>query len=645
MSQQLERAQSGSIAFALDDTYDTTADLARQFLAYTVESPTSFYVQRHSKGCFVVRCPSTRKPKPKVKQHRLGSAADLKGDALEQPPCPFRLASNTRADNRVAITDAVMGHAHYCTFTRNIRADAAKLRAVALLSTVATARPLGFKNNLQMEKKVTVSLRTARRLMKSAQVEVLGDYAESFSQIASLFQEFTKENPGTLGVVEREDADLPSPFARAFFCPGASRQTFAACRPIVCVDACHLRYHYQGVLINACVIDATGGIAHLCVAIAESETEASWAFFFRNMLAAIPEVGNPTVVFMHDRQKGLEEAQRTVLPDTLRSNCARHMKLNMVANDLGNCEKLFWNAASAYTVEEYNGIMAVIAEINPAAKFYLTVKTQEQYWARVHFPVPRYDMLTSNSAESVNAWLLEERALPFLGIFQAWIRKVAAQRWERLQEARACRTALPPAEMERISRMLRYAGDCNVEPYGDSYYGVHDLGMIRRLIVDFSTRNCECGVAREQQFPCKHLALVARSKGIDPVQLAGDAYHTKAWVAAYEAPMRPVDGRYLARDLVTLPPAFKSRKDARQKKRIESRGEAGSRRAADTRACRKCGETGHNKRSCDRRAAAAQVAAPQRRKRTTKNCENCGRAHYRKTPCAPPPAPVAAADQ
>ena len=47
-----------------------------------------------------------------------------------------------------------------------------------------------------------------------------------------------------------------------------------------------------------------------------------------------------------------------------------------------------------------------------------------RHWATVYFPGRRYGHLTSNIAESLNAWLLEAREKSILGLFEDYRHKL-----------------------------------------------------------------------------------------------------------------------------------------------------------------------------------------------------------------------------
>ena len=77
----------------------------------------------------------------------------------------------------------------------------------------------------------------------------------------------------------------------------------AGCRPIIGLDACHLKGRFGGQLIAAIARDGNNNMFPLAIAIVEQENKESWAWF---MECFIEDFGNPRelgLVFVSDRQK------------------------------------------------------------------------------------------------------------------------------------------------------------------------------------------------------------------------------------------------------------------------------------------------------------------------------------------------------
>ena len=95
---------------------------------------------------------------------------------------------------------------------------------------------------------------------------------------------------------------------------------------------------------------------------------------------------------------------------------------------------LYWKAAKAYRTQEFEHHFKMIENMNPAVAQYLT-HIGVQKWARSHFPGLRYNIMTTNIAESFNALVKNARGLPITMLVE-FIRGTL-QRWfhERRQDA------------------------------------------------------------------------------------------------------------------------------------------------------------------------------------------------------------------
>ena len=84
-----------------------------------------------------------------------------------------------------------------------------------------------------------------------------------------------------------------------------------------------------------------------------------------------------------------------------------------------------WKITNA-RMQQYNELMAALEVVSKAAHADLAKIPKEQ-WMGAFFPMPRYGHVTSNIAESTNAWLLECRKRSPTKLFIRAIQKVKAR--------------------------------------------------------------------------------------------------------------------------------------------------------------------------------------------------------------------------
>ena len=133
--------------------------------------------------------------------------------------------------------------------------------------------------------------------------------------------------------------------------------------------------------------------------------------------------------------------------------------------------------------------MNKLRSIHPDAANYLENDVGFHRWARCHFPVRRYDIMTTNIAESMNALLKEARTLPIVALAD-WIRSVL-QRWffERREEAAKLEdNTITEAATAQIKEEDDVSRTLLVYPISRFEFEVRGRG--EAVVVDLNSRTC-----------------------------------------------------------------------------------------------------------------------------------------------------------
>ncbi|KAG5576241.1 hypothetical protein H5410_056375 [Solanum commersonii] len=80
---------------------------------------------------------------------------------------------------------------------------------------------------------------------------------------------------------------------------------------------------------------------------------------------------------------------------------------------------LYYNAAKAYSLEEFNHYFVEFKDNSPEAAFILEHEIGFEKWSRAQFPDNKYDVMTTNIAKSLNTMLVDERECPMTSIFNS----------------------------------------------------------------------------------------------------------------------------------------------------------------------------------------------------------------------------------
>ena len=123
-----------------------------------------------------------------------------------------------------------------------------------------------------------------------------------------------------------------------------------------------------------------------------------------------------------------------------------------------------------------------------------------------------------------------------------------------------------------------------------------------RYIVCLERKTCSCGRFQHDEIPCPHAIAVLKKKNITDVHpYCSDYYKHDALTNSYAIPMEPMPDKreWKAPDSVlkevVLPPRYKKMSGRPRKKRKKNPDE---KITTKTNCCGRCGQEGHNKRTC-----------------------------------------------
>ncbi|XP_050214804.1 uncharacterized protein LOC126665909 [Mercurialis annua] len=183
--------------------------------------------------------------------------------------------------------------------------------------------------------------------------------------------------------------------------------------PIMVVDGIFLKGPYGGTLFSASILNAAGKIFPLAFSITDSENDASWNWFFRQIKTIFGVREGMCII--SDRHQSIKNAIESVFAGEVQHDiCLYHLLSNVKSRfkrDQKSIKDMFKAAARAYTKEEFNTHMTELSNINPRVTAYLKEAGFER-WAVSHSVNKRYNIMTSNIAESFIAAVNRARELP-----------------------------------------------------------------------------------------------------------------------------------------------------------------------------------------------------------------------------------------
>ncbi|XP_034197459.1 uncharacterized protein LOC117612938 [Prunus dulcis] len=283
---------------------------------------------------------------------------------------------------------------------------------------------------------VTINYCKAWRSRELALMSIRGSVEEAYSLLPAYCHELERVNSGTRTYIHTDENNH---FLYFFMAVGACIRGFqSSMRPVIAVDATHLKCKYKGVLFVANAFDGNRNIYPLAFRIGDLETDASWHWFFSKLHEVI--------------------------------------------------------VAKSYGIAEFDRHFRKIKGNDEVAQYLESARLHK--WSRAHMDGRRYNVMTTNIAESINPVLRFARMLPMVHLIDEIINLLVKWFSKRHDFALKCSSTLCP-------------------DFGEK--------KLRR----------SCKKFQLEQLPCKHVVAVCRFLKLNVYSMASRYYTRNTWLDAY----------------------------------------------------------------------------------------------------------------
>ncbi|XP_056690313.1 uncharacterized protein [Spinacia oleracea] len=449
-----------------------------------------------------------------------------------------------------------------------------------------------------------------------------GSAAEQYGRIWDYAAAIRRYNPGSSAFVRVTNIERPPTlFQRFYCCLQPCKEGFVhGCRHILGVDGCHLRSTWPGICLVAVGKDGNNNLFPVAWGIVEAENKESWKWFLELLVKDLGSVTehitwvheNDDLTFMSDRQKGLLDAFKTVVPNAEIRYCCRHIWANFKLAFPGEAFRLcFWKAARASTKEYFDSQMESIKMLSKDAFTYLN-KIPTDRWSRHAFSTKsKSAMILNNCCESFNNVIREARSQPILSMME-WVRRYVMKRACIKREGMENYVGkVMPAAIKLLHLSKEGAKNCFETKSTPQLFEVNHGE--NQYVVNLQARTCGCYRWDLTGIPCCHAFRCIMRNRADPEDYVHKAYTKEAFLLAYAPVFYPMPGMKQwekTKSPHPLPPPFRKMAGRPSKrKRIRAEGEDDEhvtalvvKRRKPTR-CGNCGDFGHNKKTCKNDAA------------------------------------------
>lgn len=165
---------------------------------------------------------------------------------------------------------------------------------------------MGFKKNVKKRFKLNCTTSQVYRAKNLAAESMKGSHSQQYAGLRNYCATILQKNPGSVAILVTERYPMyQNPiFKRMFIMFAAQKEGFVnACRPVIGLDACHLKGAIGGHLMAAVGRDSNNQMFPIAMALVESECKESWSWFLDTLTNAIGTPFEKGWIFLSDRQK------------------------------------------------------------------------------------------------------------------------------------------------------------------------------------------------------------------------------------------------------------------------------------------------------------------------------------------------------
>lgn len=501
------------------------------------------------------------------------------------PACAWRVYGHTVGGTSETMQVKTAKLTHTCDVST--RAEYGKKASCKVIASVLQSkfsngklgpRAVDIPDIVLEDLRVSITYMKAWHAKEKAVAAARGSAEGSYKLLMAYIQKLKETNVGTVcNVLTTKAGTEKCKFKFLFLALGACIHAVQFMRKVVVIDATAIKGKFRGAMLTASCQDGNFQIMHVAFGVVDSENDVAWTWFFNQLVSILPDSAD--LVFVSDRHNSIYSALRTVYPLAKHGACAVHLYRNVKSRfkRQKGLPYLVSKAAYAYTVAEFRHRFQEIERRSPLCANYLR-GIGISHWTRVYFQGKRYNIMSSNVVECLNAALAKALEFPIVSMLETI--RMMLMRWFYCRRQKAKNNASPvtPEVEKKLMEQLSDSAGLRVSPASTTIYQVNNSNGLS-FTVDLERKTCSCKVFDTLGIPCSHALAAARVGGVPIIRLVEEEYKSGGWINAYSLNVMPVpnvtevDSGVASLNMGMLPPQSNNGPGRRRKRRIPSAGE------------------------------------------------------------------------
>ncbi|XP_073314706.1 uncharacterized protein [Primulina huaijiensis] len=236
-------------------------------------------------------------------------------------------------------------------------------------------------------------------------------------------------------------------------------------------------------------------------AVVDVESIASWSWFLMKLLEVV--VDEEELVIILDRNSGIIAAVANVYKNAHHGHCIWNLSQNIkIGCKKKGCTEIFMRLAKIYKQIDFDLGYEKYKKIYLDAAKFLDESDSLDRWTRAYSPRSRYNIMTTNDVESINARLREERQLPIIALLN-YLQTLTTSWFSSYRNASIVSTTNFTPTVESILGEKFNIGR-GYQVYGLGRLEFNVRSATNSDIVDLESKRCTCREFDTNKIPCSH---------------------------------------------------------------------------------------------------------------------------------------------